>query len=111
MTIWHPIPHNCLSVTQALQEHFDILTLVEQIEQGVENKMTQRWARYENALYDRYARGMHYIALKGIELIDNWPCPPIAMGANAVYPEISFEERVDMWHAIYVMNTAIEYEM
>lgn len=48
---------------------------------------------------------------KGIELIDNWPYPPLAMGSNAVYPEIPFEERVDMWDAIYVMNTAIEYEM
>lgn len=109
MTIFYPIPHECLSVPQVLKEHFDILTLVEEIEQGVQNPMTKRWAPHENALYDRYAKGFEYIRSKGIELIDNWLNPPFAMGANAVYPEIPSEEKVQMWSAIYVMNTAIEY--
>lgn len=109
MTIFYPIPHNCLTVPQALQEHFDILTLVEQLERGVDNEMTQRWAHHENALYDRYAKGLEYIASKGIELIDNWPNPPLAMGAHAVYPDIPLDERLDMWEAIFVSNTGIEY--
>lgn len=98
MRIWHPIPHNCLTVPQALQEHFDIVLLVEQIEHGVDNEMTRRWARHENALYDRYLKGCEYIESKGIQLIDNWPWPPLALGANAVYPEIPFEERIVSCH-------------
>lgn len=42
MTIWYPVPVRCLSYTQALKEHFDIVQTQLDIIDGKQTELTEK---------------------------------------------------------------------
>lgn len=115
MTIWYPIPVRCLSYTQALKEHFDIVQTQLDIIDGKQTELSERWKSYQPALYDRFLSGRRFLLerVPSSELLfypgDLSTAAILLGGDTLVYPEIPEKEVLDMWEAIFVANTGIEY--
>lgn len=118
LRVWHPIPLEGLDMPLALQENSDILKVfdaITDIENGVHtpdqwHAEVQRWLNHVPALYDRYEKSLRYLRDQcGVDVLDQWQHEPFVDGADVVYPDDSQEFIFELWAAILVRGTVMEY--
>lgn len=119
MRIFYPVPVITLPKDMLMQEHFDTLGVYAEIEDLFRGKLTEdqvhpetlRWRYNRTALYDRYQKGRELLEFRfGIEVIDMWPeeSKP-EEGAFILYPDDSRDVIEDMWLAVFVATSSLEY--
>lgn len=119
MRIFYPVPVTTLPKDILMQEHFNILGVSAQIEDlfnGIisEDQVhpeTLRWRYNRAALYDRYQKSRELLSFRfGVEIIDMWPeeCRSDE-GAFILYPDDSRDVIEDMWLAVFVATSRLDY--
>lgn len=111
MKIFHPIPPSWLDAAQALQEHEHIIRIHDMIVTGkLGHPEAQRWANHLPALYRRYHDVLSHLNLKlRMNVADQLIHEPLIDGAEIIYPSIPENEVWEMWDALMVSATAMEY--
>lgn len=110
MKIYYPIPVQCLTHAQVLCEHFDIVQTQMDI---IDNKVTplsQRWAPFQPALYDRFMKGREYLVkINSTADLQYWPANLESLvillqgrSTTLVFPQIPDIEVLNMWGEVFV---------
>lgn len=110
MRIFYPVPVDALPKLFALQEHYHILKIHDDIMVGNGRYPDlMRWERHIPALYDRYHQSLKFLNERHDAHLSNGWVHQVLVSGIIVYPDIGNQEVADLWNAVMVEAARLDY--